>query len=178
MKRNFAVFDAMGVLYRHGNVVRGVLIPYLREHGCTRGEDEIRAVYRRCTLGEISTGDLWSALGVAATASDADYCTRHELTADAPRALRELNEGGITPLVLTNDAAPWSELLRDRFGLTAHVEAWFVSSAIGARKPDPAAYQAILAHPGLDPTHTHFIDDRPTNLRAAQAAGFRPILFP
>ncbi len=178
MQQNFAVFDAMGVLYRHGNVVRGVLIPYLRDHGCTSPEAEIRAAYRRCTLGEISTGELWATLGVAATATDADYCTRHELTPGAPQVLRDLQASGITPLVLTNDAAPWSELLRHRFDLAAHVGAWFVSSAIGARKPDPAAYDAILAHPGLDPAATHFIDDRPTNLRAAQAAGFRPVLFP
>ncbi|MFC9694569.1 HAD family hydrolase [Kribbella sp. NPDC056951] len=177
MQREFVVFDAMGVLYRHGNVVRGVLIPYLREHGCTHTEAEIREVYRRCTVGAISTGELWSALGVAATASDADYCGRHELTRDVSEVLRGLGEAGITPLVLTNDAVPWSEQLRLRFGLTAYVETWFVSSAIGARKPDPAAYRPVLAHPGLDAARTRFVDDRPTNLIAAEAAGFQPVLF-
>lgn len=167
----------MGVLYRYGNVVRGVLLPYLREHGCALTEAEIRDVYRRCTLGEISTTDLWESLGVGATASDANYCSRHELTPEAPQVMRKLKEAGITPLVLTNDAAPWSEHLRDRFGLTDHVETWFVSSAIGARKPDPAAYRPVLSHPGLDPARTPFVDDRPTNLLAARAAGFQTILF-
>jgi putative hydrolase of the HAD superfamily len=175
--RHFVVFDAMGVLYRHGNVVRGVLVPYLRDRGCTRTEVAIRKVYRQCTLGEISTGELWASLGVAATANDADYCGRHELTPDAPHILRSLQEADMTPLVLTNDAAPWSEQLRHRFDLSAHVEVWFVSSEIGARKPDPAAYRPVLAHPGLDPARTPFVDDRPTNLVAARAAGFPPVLF-
>ncbi|MEV5966027.1 HAD-IA family hydrolase [Kribbella sp. NPDC051952] len=177
MPQRFVVFDAMGVLYRHGNVVRDVLLPYLRDHGCTRTEAEIREVYRRCTLGEISTGELWASLGVAGTANDADYCQRHELTPDAPQTLQKLQEAGITPLVLTNDAGPWSEQLRHRFDLDTHVAAWFVSSEIGARKPDPAAYQPVLAHPGLDPARTPFVDDRPTNLLAARAAGFQPVLF-
>ncbi|WP_405061132.1 HAD-IA family hydrolase [Kribbella sp. NBC_01505] len=175
MSQRFVVFDAMGVLYRHGNVVRGVLLPYLREHGCTRTESEIREVYRRCTLGEISTSELWEILGVAAT--DADYCQRHELTPDAPEVLRNLKRAGLTPLVLTNDAAPWSEQLRRRFDLTPYVEQWFVSSEIGARKPAPAAYRPVVAHPGLDPARTRFVDDRATNLLAAQIAGFEPILF-
>lgn len=165
----------MRVLYRHGNVVGSLLIPYLRSHGCSSAEAEIREVYRRCTLGEISTGQLWTQLGVAATASDADYCTRHELTPGAAEALAQLQAGGITPLVLTNDAAPWSRLLRTRFNLYA--ERWYVSSYLGARKPSPAAFQAVCSHPGLDPARTVLVDDRPTNLVAAKAAGFQVHLF-
>ncbi|ADB33012.1 HAD-superfamily hydrolase, subfamily IA, variant 3 [Kribbella flavida DSM 17836] len=177
MPERFVVLDAMGVLYRHGNVVRSVLIPYLRDHGCTRTEVDIRDAYRRCTLGEISTSELWALLGVSATADDADYCQRHQLTQDAPQLLREVRQAGITPWVLTNDAAPWSERLRHRFGLGGWVERWFVSSEIGARKPDPAAYRALLAQPGLDPTRTIFVDDRPPNLVAARSAGFQPVLL-
>jgi putative hydrolase of the HAD superfamily len=173
----FAVLDAMGVLYRHGNVVGGVLIPYLRDLGCSRGEGEIREVYRRCTLGRLSTDELWNELGVGHRASDADYCSRHELNPGALDTLRGLRDGGFTPLVLTNDAEPWSEQLRVRFGLDQYVERWFVSSGIGARKPDSAAYQAVLEHPGLEASRTVLVDDRPTNLVAARTAGFRPWLF-
>lgn len=165
----------MGVLYRHGNVVGSLLIPYLRAHGCTAGELEIRETYRRCTLGEISTEQLWMNLGVAATASDADYCSYHEVTSGARETLEQLRSAGITPLVLTNDAASWSQLLRVRFELYA--ERWYVSSEIGARKPSPEAFRAVLAHAGLDPAQTFLVDDRPTNLVGARKAGFRPLLF-
>jgi putative hydrolase of the HAD superfamily len=173
----FVVLDAMGVLYRHGNVVGGVLIPYLRHLGCSRSESEIRDVYRRCTLGRVSTDELWKELGVGDSASDADYCSRHELNPGTLETLRGLGDSGFTPLVLTNDAEPWSAQLRARFGLDRYVGRWFVSSEIGARKPEPAAYQAVLEHPGLDASRTVLVDDRRTNLVAAQAAGFRPWLF-
>ncbi|GAB2579545.1 HAD family hydrolase [Kribbella endophytica] len=173
--RRFVVLDAMGVLYRHGNVVGSLLIPYLRAHGCIASELEIREAYRRCTLGAISTDQLWMDFGVAATASDADYCSNHEVTSGAREILEQLRSAGVTPLVLTNDAAPWSQLLRARFGLYA--ERWYVSSEIGARKPSPEAFRAVLAHAGLDAARTVLVDDRPTNLVAAHKAGFRPLLF-
>jgi putative hydrolase of the HAD superfamily len=177
MVQRFVVLDAMGVLYRQGNVVSGVLIPYLRNRGCTRSEAEIREVYRRCTVGQLSTDEFWAAAGVGRTASDSDYCRHHQLTAGTVDTLRALCEAGVTMLVLTNDAGPWSAHLRRRFGLEPYVEHWYVSAEIGARKPDPAAYDAVLAHPGLDLAHTVMVDDRPTNLLAARAAGLRPVLF-
>ncbi|TCC45092.1 HAD family hydrolase [Kribbella capetownensis] len=176
MAARVVVLDAMGVLYRHGNVVSGVLIPYLRDQGCTVGEPEIRQVYRACTLGELSTEEFWAALGVGQSASDAEYCGRHQLTDGTVDTLRSLREAGVTVLVLTNDAGPWSAHLRRRFGLEPYVDHWFVSSEIGARKPSAAAYEAVLAHPGISGS-TALVDDRPTNLAAAHAAGFRPVLF-
>jgi putative hydrolase of the HAD superfamily len=77
--RRFVVLDAMGVLYRHGNVVGGVLVPYLRDRGCSSSESEIREAYRRCTLGLLSTDELWAELGVGDSAPDDEYCGRHEL---------------------------------------------------------------------------------------------------
>ena len=177
MVQRFVVLDAMGVLYRHGNVVSGVLIPYLHRHDCPRTEAEIRDVYRRCTLGQLSTDEFWAAVGVGRTASDSDYCRNHQLTVGTVDMLRGLHEAGVTVLVLTNDAGPWSAHLRRRFGLEPYVDHWYVSAEIGARKPDAAAYDAVLAHPGLDPAHTVMVDDRPTNLAAARAAGLCPVLF-
>jgi putative hydrolase of the HAD superfamily len=171
------VLDAMGVLYRHGNVVSGVLIPYLRDHGCTHTEDEIRRLYRRCTLGQLSTEGFWASLGVGESASDVEYCRRHHLTVGTVDTLRSLREAGLTVLVLTNDAGPWSARVRRRFGLEPYVDHWFVSSEIGARKPDPAAYDAVRAHAGVESGSTVLVDDRPTNLAAAHAAGVRPVLF-
>lgn len=171
------VFDAMGVLYRHGNVVAGVLLPYLRSRGCVLSEAEIRAAYRSCTLGRISTWELWAALGVADSASDEDYCQRHELTPGAPKLLGRLRSSGVRLLALSNDAAAWSALLRARFGLDSYIDRWLISSDLGARKPDPATYQAAIAAAGTPASEIVLVDDRPTNLLAGHAEGLRPVLF-
>jgi putative hydrolase of the HAD superfamily len=170
------VFDAMGVLYRDGNVQGRVLIPYLRERGCRAPEQEIRAAYREVTLGRMSTGEFWPALG-AAGASDEDYCLRHTLTDGTLRALKELAGDGLEPACLSNDAAVWSALVRGRFGLERHIGRWFVSSDLGARKPDPAPYEAVLGALGLAAAEVVFVDDRPANLVPARALGMGTILF-
>ncbi|MBB6552172.1 HAD family hydrolase [Nonomuraea rubra] len=170
------VFDAMGVLYRDGNVQGRVLIPYLRERGCQAPEQDIRAAYRAVTLGRTSTGAFWAALGAAA-AGDEDYCLRHRLTDGVPRALAELAGDGLELACLSNDAAAWSALVRRRFGLERHVGRWLISSELGARKPDPAPYRAVPAALGVPAAQVVFVDDRPANLAPARALGMRTILF-
>lgn len=171
------VLDAMGVLYRHGNVVDGVLVPYLRDRGCVREVAEIRETYRRCTLGQLSTETLWESLGVAETADDVSYCQRHELIPGTVPTLHRLRCDGVRLVALTNDAAPWSALLRRRFDLERSIDDWFVSSDLGARKPDARAYQAVIDGTGIEPSEMVLVDDRPTNLAAAAVSGMRPILF-
>lgn len=118
------VFDAMGVLYRYGNVQGRVLIPYLRAQGCAAPEEEIRAAYRSVTLGRMTTDEFWPALG-----------------------------------------------------LDRRVRRWFVSSDLGARKPDPAAYEAVLGELGVPAEQVLFVDDRPVNRVPARSLGMRAVLF-
>ncbi|MFI7127268.1 HAD family hydrolase [Nonomuraea sp. NPDC050153] len=169
------VFDAMGVLYRYGNVQGRVLIPYLRGQGCTAPEEEIRSAYRSVTLGRVTTDEFWTALGL--DPRDEHYCREHALTDGAREALDELAGDGFEPACLSNDAAAWSALLRRRFGLDLRIRRWFISSDLGARKPDPAPYAAVLDGLGVPPGEVLFVDDRPANLAPARALGMRTLLF-
>jgi putative hydrolase of the HAD superfamily len=171
------VFDGMGVLYRYGDDVTAVLVPYLRELGCTYDAATIRAAYHRCSLGLIDTRELWKELGVAGQASDEEYCARRELTDGVLDLLTRLRQEGRELASLTNDTAAWSVLLRRRFGLEAFISRWFVSAGLGVRKPDPAAYQAVIDAYGGAPEEITMIDDRPVNLEAAASLGLRTILF-
>lgn len=171
------VFDAMGVLYRYGNVQGRVLIPYLRAHGCGRTEQEIRAAYRSATLGRMTTGQFWSAAGLPEEGRDADYCRQHQLTEGALEALAELAGDGLELACLSNDTAVWSELVRRRFGLARYVRQWFISSDLQTRKPDMGAYVAALDALDTSPEEVVFVDDRPLNLAPARSLGMRTILF-
>ncbi|MET7333070.1 HAD-IA family hydrolase [Nonomuraea sp. NPDC005650] len=169
------VFDAMGVLYRYGNVQGRVLVPYLRGQGCAAPEEEIRAAYRSVTLGRVTTDEFWSALGL--DPRDEHYCREHELTDGAREALGGLAGDGFELACLSNDAAAWSAILRRRFGLDRRIRRWFISSDLGARKPDPAPYEAVLGALGVPPEEVLFVDDRPVNLAPARALGMRTLLF-
>ncbi|MCS7162747.1 MAG: HAD family phosphatase [Bacteroidia bacterium] len=54
----------------------------------------------------------------------------------------------------------------------------FFSNRLGQRKPDPAVYRTVLAQLGWLPATTLFVDDNPTNLQGAQAAGLQTFLLP
>ncbi|MEU6783240.1 HAD-IA family hydrolase [Nonomuraea angiospora] len=169
------VFDAMGVLYRYGDVQGRVLIPYLRAQGCAAPEEDIRAAYRSVTLGRTTTDEFWPALGL--TARDEHYCREHELTTGTREALDELAGDGFGLACLSNDAAAWSAILRRRFGLDRRIRRWFISSDLGARKPDPAPYEAVLGELGVPAGQVVFVDDRPVNLVPARSLGMRTVLF-
>ncbi|MFC4120783.1 HAD family hydrolase [Nonomuraea zeae] len=172
------VFDAMGVLYEDGDVQGRVLIPYLRDQGSGVPEEEIRAAYRAATLGRLSTEEFWAAASLAGGAvRDEDYCRRHRLTGGAREAIAELAGDGLETACLSNDTAAWSACVRRRFGLDRLVRRWFVSSALRARKPDPAAYEAVLDGLGVRPGEVVLVDDRPVNLAPARSMGMRTILF-
>lgn len=51
------------------------------------------------------------------------------------------------------------------------------SCYIGASKPDPAFYTRALERFGVDAASSLFIDDRPENVDAARALGFRCVLY-
>jgi putative hydrolase of the HAD superfamily len=51
------------------------------------------------------------------------------------------------------------------------------SHTLGQRKPEVAAFEAVLAKSGLDPAQTLFIDDTISNIEGAQKAGLRTLFL-
>lgn len=76
-------------------------------------------------------------------------------------------------LGILSDAMPSIlAFLRD-FGLLELFDAAVISTQVGAIKPDPSMYAAILKALGAEPADCLFVDDRPCNLEGALAAGLR-----
>ncbi len=78
---------------------------------------------------------------------------------------------------LTNDTSEWSALLRTRFALDHYINHWYVSADLGARKPDPAAYELLLRGLDIAPSNVLLVDDRGPNLTPARQLGLQTILF-
>lgn len=167
--------DAMGVVFSAADDVAELLVPYLREQGCTLDDAEIEEVYTACSLGLMTSAQLWERCGV--DGSDDDYCSRHELTPGTTELLADVAGSVDRILVLSNDVSEWSRLLRDRFGLTRWVPDWVVSGDLGVRKPDSRAYEALVNAAGVPAADIHFFDDRPRNVDAAREGGLQAHLF-
>lgn len=54
-------------------------------------------------------------------------------------------------------------------------EAVYYSHRIGCRKPDNAAFNAVVMNSGIDISSTLFVDDLPANIEAAAAMGFKTL---
>ena len=89
----------------------------------------------------------------------------------------ELKNAGYRLFGLTNwglDTAHWGPKVAPALNL---LDGIVVSGAEKIAKPDPRIFQILAERYGLSPAQTVFIDDSPTNTEAADALGYRSVLF-
>jgi putative hydrolase of the HAD superfamily len=165
----------MGVIYRSGDDVAEVLVPYLRDLGCSLPTPEIETLYLDASLGQMTSREFWAACEV--DGDDEQYCARHELMPGILEPLHLAVKQGIRVACLSNDESEWSVQLRSRFALSDWVETWVISGDIGVRKPNRAAYQRLVEAMGVRPEEINYIDDRPTNVEAAREVGLHSEVF-
>ena len=92
-----------------------------------------------------------------------------------PRGILKERFGRIA--CLSNDVSAWSIKLRDRFGMEAWIERWFISGDLGMCKPSPEIYRLVVEQVGVEPRDIVFVDDRPRNLDAAKTIGFDTVVL-
>lgn len=78
-------------------------------------------------------------------------------------------------LGMLSDAMPSLLNFMDQWGILTPFDATVISTQIGATKPDPRMYAAILQKLDAEPGDCLFVDDRVVNLVGAQAAGMRAV---
>jgi len=139
----------------------------------------------RYSCGELSTVDYWSQVlksfnlpespeNIRLMGSALEALTT-TIDPDAIGVLGQLSERGY-PLYLISNATPeihqGNSRRNDYFRL---FDALYISFQTGLRKPDPRAYQNVLAKHSLEPGDCLFIDDKKDNLDAAYDLGI-PVL--
>ena len=78
-------------------------------------------------------------------------------------------------LGILSDAMPSILGFLRHFGIYDLFDAAVISTQVGATKPDPRMYGAILEALNADPAQCLFVDDRAVNLRGAAAAGMKGV---
>jgi len=78
---------------------------------------------------------------------------------------------------LSNDVSEWSRKLREKFALHRYLRGFVISGDVGAQKPDPTIYRALLEGSGRRPDEVVFVDDRLRNIEAAASMGIDVVLF-
>ncbi|MFV2178423.1 HAD family hydrolase [Actinomadura sp. LOL_016] len=180
------VFDYAGVISLAPPRDTGALLPQTAGVAPERFWPVYWARREPYDLAEVSAAEFWADVcGRLGAPVDADLI-EVLVTLDvrtwghANRAtvglLEDLAEVG-TPLALLSnapvelarmvDARPWAGLFRHRL----------FSADLRLAKPDPEIYRTLLARLEAGPEDVVFVDDREENVRAAEAAGIRGVLF-
>ncbi len=105
----------------------------------------------------------------------------HEMFApdipDTAMVLRGLRDGGVPVYALSNFAADSFERAVALYPVLAEFDIPVISGREGVVKPEPRIYEILEERSGLSGPDLFFTDDRPDNIVAAQARGWRAHLF-
>lgn len=93
------------------------------------------------------------------------------------RQIEELRRRGIRTYVLSNNNPASMEVIRRYFEADGHdmnyyFDHQYLSYEMQALKPDPEIFHKMIAHSGMQPEETLFIDDAEHNIRTGQELGF------
>jgi len=171
--------DGMGVVYREGNDIHQILVPFVREMGSMVTEDEIVARSRALSLGRMTTADFWRSLGLDGDvdALDEAYLSRFQLNPGVIKFLRTLRDQGVQVACITNDATTWANKLKAKHSLDGLIDPWILSGAVGVRKPDRPIFEVLRRVTGQPPSLIMVVDDDLANLDAARELGYRTAWF-
>lgn len=141
------------------------------------------AAWRAAQLGRIAPAVYWAAvaaeLGLDETAAAGlrrDFFSGDWLDTDLIALINGLRGGGHTVGLLSNETLDLRAWLR-ALAIDTLFDPLLISAALGAMKPDAAAYQALLAALGQPAREVIFIDDMPANVAGAQALGIHALHY-
>jgi putative hydrolase of the HAD superfamily len=145
---------------------------YYRDHA-HEGRDEASLA----DLRERCAAIVSEKLGMEVTADELVEAIRFDVYPDAVPALRELHEGGLRLVAVSNWDCSLPAVL-ERCGLDGLLDGAVSSAVAGARKPDPAIFRQALELAGCGPEEAlHVGDTAEEDVEGARAAGIRPLLI-
>jgi putative hydrolase of the HAD superfamily len=93
-----------------------------------------------------------------------------------PQWAREVRAAGLRTAILSNMPTPVRDYVV-RCAWLPQFDSLTFSCEVGVCKPEPEIYQDCLNKLGLEPSEVLFLDDRESNVRAAEALGWNAVLF-
>jgi putative hydrolase of the HAD superfamily len=153
-----------------------------RDPAAIKGRFAFDSYYERHERGEIGAAayfaSLRASLGIDLTDAQFAEGWREIFVGEVPgvaAVLRRARER-LPLFAFTNSNPAHQEVWRRRFPDPLRLfRSVFVSSELGKRKPEPAAYRAVALAIGAPADRIAFFDDSPENVKGAQAIGMRAV---
>ncbi len=169
----------MGVIFEVADDVNELLVPFIQRRDSSISSKRIKELYRKASLGKISSHDLWKQSGFESEYPDIEKAyldSRFKLDPEFMNIAGSLKET-YSLAVLSNDVEEWSSYLRGKFDLDKLLKVVVISGEVGYRKPDREIYTILLDRIHESPSSCVFVDDRSKNLYTASQLGIKTLKF-
>jgi FMN phosphatase YigB (HAD superfamily) len=175
------LLDVTGVLL--SDAIPAVFRDIAGSAGGRRTARELAALHRETLKADLWRGAITESQYWDAIAAFVGVDGRHAWRAALLRRYRPLVSGTwlracaeVVPVwVLSNHRAEWASHVLWQTGLAPCLSRTFISSQRHVIKPEPAAFEQVLACWGGLPSRVLFVDERAGNLRAAERMGLAPL---
>lgn len=169
------------VLDMYGVIVKQTgddFVPYVQKTFPNITADEIYASWFRANMGEISSIEVWKAIGFQGDVEkiEKEYLDTIELS-DGFVDFVEKAKTKYKLAILSNDSSRWSRYLREKFDINRYFDVISVSGDLKIKKPDERIFLHTIEALGVNAEECIYVDDRRRNLGAANKVGMNPILF-
>jgi putative hydrolase of the HAD superfamily len=168
----------MGVIFENRDIIKSYLLPFLRKKGVTYSVKKIIHIYKKATLGDLSSKEFWKRMGLIEhyPVIEREYLERYRIDSDFYDVAIQLKSSFKLALI-SNDVKEWSEILRNKYNLNEFFKAIIISGEIGYRKPNVKIFQELLKNLSTNAQNCLLIDDSLQNLQSASNLGFKTIRF-
>ncbi|HSW65680.1 MAG TPA: HAD family phosphatase [Bacillota bacterium] len=140
-----------------------------------------QALCTQSDLGKLTRSDFNEALskltGIPAAAIAQGIEARVAINTALVDYAQQLQVSGLRIACLSNGSREWTLQVINEHNLGHLFEQVILSSDLGLVKPDREIYLEALHKLGAQPSQTIFVDDRKTNVDAAEALGIRGLVF-
>ena len=177
------IFDLFGVTLRWNS---NEVLPYwarLAGVSVEQYKRETRADFEACECGKISMAELWERNGKKFGVKPSElkaiflkrFVKRAKLNEAVVKIIKDAGKHGKV-FLMSNQWPAHAEVCRKK-GWFDVFDRVFLSFELGARKPDKAAYHAVLKRIRAKPGDCVLIDDKERNVKGAVSIGMHAILF-
>ena len=165
------------VLDMYGVIVKQTgddFVPYVQQTFPDLKPEEIYTPWFKADIGELTSLEVWEAIGFQ---GDLEKIEQEYLDTI------ELNDGfldfikGVSKdyklAIISNDSSRWSEYLRKKFDINQYFDVISISGDLKMQKPDERIYRLTIEQLGVNAEDCVYVDDRETNLVAAERVGMK-----
>jgi len=169
------------ILDMYGVIVKQTgddFVPYVQQIFPDLSTEEIYDPWFRANIGETSSLEVWKSIGFQGDLAtiEKDYLNTIELSDGFWDFILKVSPK-YKLAIISNDSSRWSKYLREKFDIDKYFDVISISGDLKIKKPDERIFLYTIEKLGVNAEDCFYVDDRRSNLGAANRVGMKPILL-